>query len=182
MSLILIAFLAGFGGALLRNIVKNNSLVMPKFENGNLILGFIGCGVTGGAVALATGGDGLTGFLAGYTGMSLISKVMPQEVLKNEKKEETITEIIERVCREENVNPALALRVAKCESSLNPTVTGKNKDGSLDRGLFQINSKWHPEVAPEDAFDPEFSTHFFCRQFKAGRLSDWNASKTCWIT
>jgi len=173
-------FIAGFLGALWRNILKNNSLVLPQFTNGSLILGFIGCGITGGAIGYLVGQNPATSFLAGYTGMSMLGKLVPENVLADGATFETNTEIIKRVCAEETVDAGLALRVAKCESNLNSSATNTNKDGSIDRGLFQINSKWHPEITAEQAFNAEFATRFFCRQFKKGLISDWDSSKTCW--
>jgi hypothetical protein len=84
------------------------------------------------------------------------------------------------VAKDEGVDPDLALRVAKCESGFKINATNTNTDGSIDRGLFQINSKYHPEVTADQAFDLEFSTRFFCKAFKSGNLSWWNASKSCW--
>jgi soluble lytic murein transglycosylase-like protein len=43
------------------------------------------------------------------------------------------------------VNPYLLYAIAKTESSLNPAaISRKNKDGSYDIGLMQINSSWLP--------------------------------------
>ena len=75
----------------------------------------------------------------------------------------------------------LALAVAEAESSFNPKAEHKNADGSADRGLYQINSKWHPEVSEAQAYDPEFATEFFCKAVKDGNLSWWNSSKPRWI-
>ena len=36
--------------------------------------------------------------------------------------------------------PETAVAIAKAESHLNPNATGYNKNGSIDRGLMQINS------------------------------------------
>lgn len=177
---LLLPFISGFFGALLRNIVKNNSLVLPKFTQGNFVLGFIGCGLTGGAVGVAAGNDPATAFFAGYTGMSLISKLMPQEVLQPEAAPPTATQIIQSVCAAQGVDADLAIRVATCESSLNPAATNVNTDGSIDRGLFQINNKAWPNVTDAQAYDANFSATFFCQQFKAGNLAAWNSSKTCW--
>ena len=33
-----------------------------------------------------------------------------------------------------------ALKIARCESGLNPLATNKNKNGTVDRGILQINS------------------------------------------
>lgn len=36
-----------------------------------------------------------------------------------------------------------ALRVARCESNMNPNAVGHNTNGTSDHGLFQINSHWN---------------------------------------
>jgi peptidoglycan hydrolase-like protein with peptidoglycan-binding domain len=50
----------------------------------------------------------------------------------------------------------LAVAVAKAESGWDPKARAVNTDArhSVDRGLWQINSFWHPEVSDDDAFDP----------------------------
>lgn len=46
-----------------------------------------------------------------------------------------------------NLNPYLLFAIAKQESSLNPKVVSvPNKDGSVDIGLMQINSRWLPTL------------------------------------
>ena len=97
-----------------------------------------------------------------------------------EQKSETVEQTIRRIAKDEGIDPDLAVRVAKCESGLNPGAKHVNPAGSVDRGLFQINSRWHKEVSDETAFDIERSTRFFCKSFKEGHLSWWNASKKCW--
>ena len=97
-----------------------------------------------------------------------------------EQKSETVEKIILRVANEEGVDSVLALRVATCESGLNPGAKNTNTSGSVDRGLYQWNSRWHPEITDEVAFDAEKSTRAFCKAFKNGDLYWWNASKNCW--
>lgn len=74
----------------------------------------------------------------------------------------------------------LAIRVAECESGLNPKIRSRNRDGSLDRGLYQWNDHWHPEIEDSCAFNPECATREFCKAVKKGKLFWWNASKGCW--
>ncbi|AIY39646.1 Hpa2 protein [Collimonas arenae] len=57
------------------------------------------------------------------------------------------------------VNPDLLYAIAKTESSLNPRAINRNKDGTYDIGLMQINSRWFPQlekygVDREQLFDP----------------------------
>ena len=167
---------AGAIGALIKEILQDNKLKLPKIAAGECELGFLGSIIIGAFVGYAIDGGFLTAAMAGFAGFSVIENLIS-------KKNETMngTEMtIRAIARSENVDPDLAVRVAKCESGLNYKAENKNTDGSRDRGVFQINNKYHPEVTDEQAFDPVFSTQFFCKAFKAGNLSWWNATKTCW--
>lgn len=55
------------------------------------------------------------------------------------------------------IDPHLALAVARVESDLNPRLIYYNEDGSIDRGLFQINNrseKWLAAKAGLTEYDP----------------------------
>jgi len=55
-----------------------------------------------------------------------------------------------------NIPPALAFALAWEESELNPlAVNGNNRDGSIDRGLFQLNSRTFPHLEIYAFFSPE---------------------------
>lgn len=43
------------------------------------------------------------------------------------------------------------------ESGLNPLARGVNPGGSVDRGIAQINSRWHPEVSDAEAYNPQYA-------------------------
>lgn len=45
------------------------------------------------------------------------------------------------------VPPALARAIAQQESGMRPWIVSKNRDGSKDLGLMQINSSWLPKLA-----------------------------------
>lgn len=60
--------------------------------------------------------------------------------------------------RDENTITAVCVVLA--ESSGYTQATNVNTDGSIDRGLWQINSKAHPQVTEAQAFDPVFSTAY----------------------
>jgi len=90
---------------------------------------------------------------------------------------ETIEQTIRRIATEMGVNQDLAYRVAKAESGLRQYVYNENTNGSIDRGVFQWNSKYHPEVSDDCAYNIECATKKFCEAVKSGNLSWWNASK-----
>ena len=92
----------------------------------------------------------------------------------------TITQQIQNAAVAAGIDPVLAVAVATCESGLNPNATNINTDGSADRGLYQINNRYHPEVSDQQAFDPAFSIQFFITAYKAGNISWWSASQKCW--
>ena len=62
------------------------------------------------------------------------------------------------------VSSQLLHAIARTESGLNPHAVGKNRDGSRDIGLMQINSGWLPALArfgihEQDLFEPCTSIH-----------------------
>lgn len=62
------------------------------------------------------------------------------------------------------VNPYLLYAIAKTESSLNPKAINRNKNGSYDVGLMQINSSWFPTLRKhgldeKQLFEPCTSIH-----------------------
>lgn len=178
--LLIILFAAGAAGALAKDIVKDNSLKLPKKINGNFSLGFIGGMITGGIVGYLVDGNPTTAFLAGYSGTAMIESLINKENNETEEVKGVTEAIIKKIAIEEGVDPDLAVRVAKCESNLNWKAINVNQSGSKDRGLFQINDQYHPEVTDEEALNPITATQFFCKAFKEGNLSWWNASKKCW--
>jgi soluble lytic murein transglycosylase-like protein len=61
--------------------------------------------------------------------------------------------------RRYNVSSHLLYAIARTESALDPRAVGRNRDGSRDLGLMQINSRWLPRlaeygIAEHDLFDP----------------------------
>lgn len=173
---VIIALTGGLSGALIKEILEDNKIKLPKIIQGELDLGFLGSILVGAFVGYVVDGSFLTASMAGFTGFSVIQNLMGVKKSQNG----SVEDIIRLIAKNECVDPDLCIRVAKCESGLNPNAINTNTDGSRDRGLFQINEKYHPEVSDAQAFDPVYSTQFFCKAFKAGNLSWWNASKKCW--
>lgn len=67
-----------------------------------------------------------------------------------------------------------AVAVALAESSGDPRAVGVNADRyrSRDRGLWQINDHWHPDVSDAEAFNPDTAARHAYRISKGGR--DWS--------
>lgn len=174
-------FLVGALGALVRDITDDDGLQLPTITQGKFYLGFLGGTLLGGVAGLLSGDSFLGALTAGFAGYSVIITALSGKMITTPKKQETTQEIIERVAKKNKTDVKLALAVAEAESNFNPQAINKNADDSIDRGLFQINSKWHPEVSDQQAFDPEFATEFFCKAVKDGNLTWWNSSKSKWI-
>lgn len=66
--------------------------------------------------------------------------------------------------------------IALAESGGNPTARNTNVDGSVDRGLMQINNVWHPEVSDAQADDP------LSAMFAAWRISARGTDFSPWST
>jgi hypothetical protein len=57
------------------------------------------------------------------------------------------------------LDATVAAAIALAESGGNTDAKGTNKDGSIDRGAWQINSRWHPEITDVCATDPTCSAN-----------------------
>ena len=81
---------------------------------------------------------------------------------------------------------ALALTVLFCESSGNPKAHGHNRNGTIDKGLFQFNSKTEKWLE-EDIYNKELDMYDPETNVKAARWLSlnsgwhhWNSSYHCW--
>lgn len=70
---------------------------------------------------------------------------------------------------------AVARCIASHESGYNPLAVNVNSDRyhSRDRGVFQLNDHWHPDVSDAQAFDPAFNISYAFRMSAGG--TNWNA-------
>jgi hypothetical protein len=176
----ILLLLAGAAGAIIKDILTDNALELPKIVSGKICLGGIGGIIVGAVAGYSVDGSLITAFMGGYAGSSIIQGLVGKVSAILPEGPKTIAERITTVCIAEGVPVDLALRVAQCESKLDHFAVNINTSGSRDRGIFQINDRYHPEVADEDAFNVEFATKFFCDAYKAGNLYWWNSSKLCW--
>lgn len=194
----LLLFAAGSAGALIKDLLSDGCLELPKKLDGKIYLGFISGIIIGGFAGYLIDGSFITAFLGGCSGSMIISglitKAEAKTITENTEKEqekkteinnkaiskEEVEKLIRAIAHTNSVDEELAVKVAKCESGLNCNAVNTNKDGSRDRGLYQWNEKWHPEIYDECAFDPTCATKKFCEAVRAGNLKWWDASKKCW--
>ena len=64
------------------------------------------------------------------------------------------------------VRPSLAFALALEESNFQVDAINKNGD-SVDRGLFQLNSKSYPKLAVQDFYDPEMNARYGISHLKS---------------
>ena len=70
----------------------------------------------------------------------------------------------EQAAERYHLSPELLYAVARTESALDPLALARNRNGTRDIGLMQINSAWLPQLAAlgigeRDLFDPCTSIH-----------------------
>jgi len=70
-----------------------------------------------------------------------------------------IAELILKYADKFEVDPSLAFALAWVESRYNPRAVNKNKD-SVDRGLFQLNSKSFPRLQVDDFYNPDLNARY----------------------
>jgi len=90
-------------------------------------------------------------------------------------KEKTVEEIIYEAADNYGADRKEMYCLAYAESNLDPEATGYNQDAvrSIDRGLFQLNGYWHPEVTDAQAYDAEFSANWTAEKLAQGGHSAW---------
>jgi len=70
-----------------------------------------------------------------------------------------IAEVILKYADEFELEPSLVFALAWEESRYNPRAVNKNK-ASVDRGLFQLNSKSFPSLKEEDFYNPDLNARY----------------------
>lgn len=103
-------------------------------------------------------------------------KAAEPEAPHEEAKSMTVEEQIRAIAKEQDFKwPDYLVRLAKCESTLNPSaINDKNRNGSIDWGLFQWNSELPPlPITKECAMDLECSTLMTIKAINAGMQDHW---------
>ena len=83
-------------------------------------------------------------------------------ILVAEARELTIEDLIVSMAKEGGVSPTTALRIAKCESSLNPNARNKH---SSAKGLYQFLDGTWKNYCEGDVFNPEDSIKCFIKLY-----------------
>lgn len=68
--------LAGAGGALIKDILKDNKITLPKVKKGVLYLGCLGGMIIGSMAGYLVDNDPVTAFLGGYAGSQIIQSLV----------------------------------------------------------------------------------------------------------
>jgi soluble lytic murein transglycosylase-like protein len=73
-----------------------------------------------------------------------------------------IAEVILANADQFDIPPALAFALSWEESRFNPKAENstKNQDGSIDRGLFQLNNRSFPRLGAQTFFDPKINAYY----------------------
>lgn len=90
-------------------------------------------------------------------------EILPQQVTLAPKTKLEIEKFIKLAAEKHGIDSDKFLKVAFCESSLNPNAIG---DGGYSYGLWQIHSPSHPTVDKETALDVVKSTEWAAEKFK----------------
>lgn len=90
---------------------------------------------------------------------------------------ENIETIIRNSAKEHGVSEELMIKLAKCESSLNPKAVGDTFLPKSSVGLFQINLHYHPEITEAQALDPKFSADWTAQKIKEGKIRMWTCGR-----
>lgn len=79
---------------------------------------------------------------------------------------------------ESNQHIITMIKLAKCESSMNPEALNKNKNGTFDVGLLQINDVHSKRISRQDRMDYEKNIRFAYKlhQEQKHSFSAWSCS------
>jgi len=75
---IFIYLLAGALGSLVKDVLTDGKLKLPRVIDGELLLGFVGGMIVGAFVGVVVDGSFLTAFMGGFVGISVISNLIPK--------------------------------------------------------------------------------------------------------
>lgn len=123
--------------------------------------------------------------VASYYGNPMMKESVVAFFASITRSRETALAILENAVAQ-RIPVSLAFAIAYEESEFDPRAVGKNPD-SVDRGLFQLNSKSFPELGEDRVFDPSVNARVGLEYFKSifehagnevSALAMYNAGRT----
>lgn len=93
------------------------------------------------------------------------TREMTVDFFTNITKSRELAEIILESSVKESITPALAFSLAYEESRFNPNAVNKNSD-SIDRGLFQLNSKAFEKLSIDQFYNPTLNSAYAMKHLR----------------
>ena len=118
------------------------------------------------------------------TPVAIAEDVVPVQII--EVKEPTVEEMIIEYATLKDVDPDLALRIARCESNFNPKAKNPNSSASgvyqWIKGSFEYYGKlyWKDDYYQKDRFNPKDNIELAIWVISTKGTSDWTESRHCW--
>ena len=79
--------MCGAGGAIVKDILKDNKVILPKINNGSLYLGCVGGIILGAIAGYLVDNDPVTAFLGGYAGSQILQGLVNSKTFTQKKNE-----------------------------------------------------------------------------------------------
>lgn len=95
--------------------------------------------------------------------------------VENKKEEPKKLNLMEKIAKTFPECPDVAIAIAKAESGLKPQATGYNNNGSVDRGIFQINSI---HGYGEELYNPETNLKIARKIYEKNGWNAWSTYKS----
>jgi len=90
---------------------------------------------------------------------------------------EEMKEFVIKEAKAAGLNPEEVNRIIHCESRWDPKALGRNKNGSTDMGLWQINSI-HKNISAEEKMDYKAATKWaIAKRLRDGNWSAWYCAR-----
>lgn len=86
--------------------------------------------------------------------------------------EESLQSMADRIATEHGISTSTFFNLIESESNWQTDRTSPQGD----RGILQINKKYHPEVTDECSFDPECAMEWAAQRIAEGYLDEWVAA------
>lgn len=119
--------------------------------------------------------------LGAFWGLSAVSYAKVYNEVPLQEVYLTPFEQIVKIAKERGLSDQETVKLLKlidCESKFDQWALHSNRDGSIDRGLYQISNKWHKEIDTQCTFDLVCSTNKVIDIYKKDKsLRQWACNK-----